>query len=116
MKFFERSLNNTLWQVLLLLIILLILGWFSISTLVFWSPDTGLRYLQVRELIDKQWQSTWVDYPAHVLDPELKYVPYYYAFIVVGAQIFLEISSFFPLLASLLFPVVGRLGLVIQHV
>lgn len=116
MKFFERSLNNTLWQVLLLLIILLILGWFSISTLVFWSPDTGLRYLQVRELIDKQWQSTWVDYPAHVLDPELKYVPYYYAFIVVGAQIFLEISSFFPLLASLLFPVVGRLGLVIPPV
>ncbi len=93
--------------------IFFVLAWFSISPLVFFSNDTGLRYLQIRELIDQNWQTFAINYPTRSFDPELKHVPYYYAFSVVDGEIFLNISPFFPLLGSLLMAGLGTFGLAI---
>ena len=60
-----------------------------------------------------QWQTFAIDYPARQFDPELRHVPYYYAFSVVDGEIFLNISPFFPLLASILMAGLGKFGLAI---
>ena len=65
---------------LFITIILLVLAWFSIEPLVFFSNDVGLRYLQMRELIEHNWQTFAVDYPARLYDPELMHSPFYYAY------------------------------------
>ena len=115
MSVWEKTSRVGLWQILLFLI-LLVLGWLSISPLVFWSPDTGLRYLQVREFLDHRWSSAAVDYSARFLDPALQHVPYYRAYIVHDDELFLRVSPFFPLLASFLIPVIQRFGLVLPPV
>lgn len=100
----------------LLTTVLLPLAWLSLSSLTFFTNDTGLRLLQVLELVDNRWQTFAVSYPGRFLDPELQHVPFYYAYVVLGEDIFLKISALFPLLASLLYAVTGRLGLIILPV
>lgn len=103
-------------QAVLLLALLLVGGWLSISTLTFWSPDSGLRYWLATEMIHNEWRSIAVDYTARFLDSEWAYVPYYYIYFLVGEEMFLRIPTLFPLIASLLMPIIGRLGLVLPPV
>lgn len=92
--------------------ILLIIGWYFTSyPIVFFSSDSGLRFLQIQQLLTQYWQSFAIDYPFQNLDPEWQHVPYYYAFVVIDNNLFLEISPFFPLIASLFYYFLGEFGL-----
>lgn len=101
------------WQALPLAIVLLTLAWYSLSDLVFFSSDTGLRLRQIEELVNNRWQTFAVSYPLRVVDPELEHVPYYYAYVVVRDEIYLKISALFPLITSFLYALIGRAGLIV---
>lgn len=87
------------------------LAWLNISTLTFFSCDTGIRFLQVQSLIEHQWRSFAIEYPAHFLDPEWRFVPYYRAYLVIDEQLYLSLSPIFNFLTSLLYAVWGSYGL-----
>lgn len=106
----------TFVHVILLSLTLFLLAWVSFSSLAFFASDTGLRFLQIRELIAHQWQTFAVDYPARFLDPDLQFTPYYYAYSVIDNQIYLNISHFLPWLASFLYAFLGPVGLSIVPV
>ena len=113
----SRSISKRIWlQAGLLGTLLLILAWLSLSSLIFFTNDTGLRLLQIFELIENRWQSFAVSYPARFLDPELAHTPFYYAYLVIRDQIFLSISALFPLIASVLYSLLGRVGLIVLPV
>lgn len=95
---------------------LLILGWVSLSSTLFFSSDTGLRFLQVRELIANRWQTLAISYPLRAVDPALEHVPYYYAYVVIRDEIYLSISPLFTILTSFSYLIIGRLGLVLTPV
>ena len=87
------------------------LGYFFLSSGTFFASDTGLRFLQIRELLRQDWQSLSVAYPGQFLDPELRFIPYYYAYAIINNQIYLSISPFFPLLAAFFYDKLGTAGL-----
>ncbi len=95
---------------------LFLLAWAAFSSLTFLTSDTGLRFLQIRELIAHQWQTFAIDYPAQFLDPDLQYPPYYYAYSLIDNQIYLNISHFLPWLASFLYVALGPIGLSVMPV
>ena len=103
-------------QIAALTILVFLLAWATISSHTYISNDVGLRFLQIRELIAHQWQTFAVDYPAQYLDPDLQFTPYYYAYSLIDGQIYLNISHFFPLLASFLYHLLGTVGLTILPV
>lgn len=103
-------------HLVLMFIILFILAWPSITSLLFFISDTGLRYLQIQELIEHGWRTFAVDYPGYRFDPGLRHVPYYDVYYVINEQLYLSITPFFPFLASLLYAAVGKAGLVLLPV
>ena len=98
---------------LFLSIILFLFAVILISPLVFLGSDVGLRYLQIKNLITQNWQTFAIDYPAALIDPDLEFVPYYYAYSVIDHQIFLSISPYLPLFSSILFKIMGIAGLAV---
>lgn len=110
--------QKKIYPILHLVIIALILfglGWIILSPLTFFSNDIGLRFLQIRMLITQNWQSLAIPYPTE-LDPNFQHVPYYYAFSLVNGRLYLNISPFFPYLASLLYAGLGLPGIVISPI
>jgi hypothetical protein len=101
---------------LLLSICLYITGLYFISSLVFFSSDSGLRYLQIKQLQVNHWQTYAIDYPGIVIDPDLEMVPYYYAYSIINNAIYLNITPFFPLLSSIFDHVLGLMGLALVPV
>jgi hypothetical protein len=87
-------------SVTLLFLLLWGLSWWLNRSITAFSGDTGLRFLQVRELIANQWQTLAINYPGRIFDPDLLFVPYYNAYVVVDNEIFLSITPFMPWLAS----------------
>lgn len=102
---------SLIWHILALTALLLTLGWVLLSSLTFFSNDTGLRFLQVRSLIAQQWQTFAVPYPARFLDPDLVHTPYYYAYSLLDNDIYLNITPFLPLFTSFLYGIVGKWAL-----
>lgn len=96
--------------------LLLLLAWRAMAQLTFFSSDVGLRFLQVRELAANGWQSFAISYPGRGVDPELRHVPWYYAFSLIDGQIFLNISPFLPLVASWLYALLSVPGLALVPV
>lgn len=90
---------------------LYLVAWHAISPPVFFSPDLGVRFIQIQQLVEHQWQTFAISYPARSLDPNLHHVPYYYGYSVVDGQIYFNIGSVFPLLASLLYAGIGTAAL-----
>ena len=78
---------------LLLFVLLFPVAWYSLSEPLFFISDTGLRFLQIRELIAHDWRTFTTEYPGRIFDPELQHVPYYYAFRVIDREIYLSINS-----------------------
>lgn len=111
----QTSTKTTL-HLLALTIILVALAWLHVSSLTFFSSDSGLRLLQVRQLIDKGWQTLAVDYPGRFADPDLDHTPYYYLYSLIDGEIYLNITPFFPIMASFLYVLAGALGLAISPV
>lgn len=91
--------------------VLYVVAWRAISPPVFFSPDLGVRFIQIQQLVEHHWQTFAISYPARSLDPNLHHVPYYYGYSVVDGQIYFNIGSVFPLLASFLYAAIGIAGL-----
>lgn len=107
---------KTLLQLSLLTSVLGFLAWSNINSLVFFTCDTGLRFLQIISLIENNWQTLAITYPGQSIDPQFKYVPYYYAYSIVNDNVFLNISPFFPILASLLYANIDIIGLAVSPI
>ncbi len=97
-------------------LLLYTLSWIAISSLTFFSSDVGLRFLQIQELVDHRWRTFAIDYPGRMADPEMKFVPYYYAYSVVEGEMYFNISPYFPLLTSFFYAAFGSFGLPIMPV
>ncbi|MBX3056482.1 MAG: glycosyltransferase family 39 protein [Anaerolineae bacterium] len=109
--------KNRLWlHVLGLFLLLLGLGGYLATTRTFLLSDVGLRFWQVRALLDNGGQSLAVTYPGQVYDPNLQHIPFYFAYALVDGQIFLNITPFVPLAAAGFYMLLGEVGLVIVPV
>lgn len=108
------------WQTITLIVILALilygLSWLSISTLTFFTSDTGLRFLQIQSLVEQGWRSFSVDYGVRYLDPDWHHVPYYYAYLIIEDELYLPLSSFFLYLSSVCYAVLGVSGLPLMTV
>ena len=100
-------------SVILLVLLLGATAVFAFPALTFFTSDTGLRFIQMENLIASDWQTLAIAYPWRALDPDLRYLPYYFAYGVVDGQIFFNISPFFPMAAALFYDVVGRWGVLV---
>ena len=108
MQLDERKLSVSL------ILMVLLLGTAAIylrSSLTFFASDTGLRFLQIRALIENGWQSFAIPYSARFLDPHLDHVPYYFAYLLLDQQLFLKISPYLPLVTSFLYAFFGPAAL-----
>jgi hypothetical protein len=105
--------GKTAVSFLLLFAILWGTGWWLYRPLVPYGSDTGLRFIQIRELIANGWQTLAVSYPGRLFDPELNHVPYYFAYSLVEKEIFLEITPFMPWLASWGYATLGVAGMML---
>jgi hypothetical protein len=108
--------RKTAVSVALLFLLLWGLGWWLNQSISIFVGDTGVRFIQVRELIANQWQTLAINYPGRVIDPELLYVPYYVAYSVVGNEIFFDITPFMPWLASWGYAAFGVPGMILVPV
>jgi hypothetical protein len=105
------------WVHVILLGAILALGaWFSLRDLTFISPDTGLRYLQVRAFEVSGWRNGVVPYPGLQFDPGLRFVPYYHAYTRYGDGLLLIVSLFFPLAVAAMRTLFGPAGIVVVPV
>lgn len=103
--------QKTAVHLLIISLILFGISWYFMSSLTFFSNDNGLRFLQIQELIKNDYSSLAVSYPARILDPDLAYTPFYYAYSIIGDEIFLQINAFLPVVTALLYPLIGTLAL-----
>jgi hypothetical protein len=99
------------FHILAITLILLALGWYLASFESFFTVDTGLRFMQVRQLAEHGWRSFAIDYPQQVLDPNLEHVPYYYAYSVIDGEIYFNVSHVYPLFVSFFYALMGTMGL-----
>ena len=103
-------------HLLALTAVLLALAGVMGSSRTYFSSDVGLRYLQARELAANRWQTLAVTYPAQAFDPDLQFVPYYYAWSLLDGRIYLNISPFFPLALSFFYALTGPDSVIIASV
>jgi hypothetical protein len=103
-------------HVLLLGAVLAVGAWHSLSDRIFISPDTGLRYLQVRTFEEYGWRQGIVPYPGLQFDPGMRFVPYYFAYSRYGDGLLLMISLFFALTVAAMRTLFGPAGIVIVPV
>lgn len=114
-----RSSDSQLYAVISVILIttgLLLAAWYITSNLTFFTVDTGLRFVQVQEIIRQEWTTLAVDYPGRLYDPALQHTPFYYAYLLVDEQIFLNISPFLPFLAAFFYSHIGASGLLLLPV
>ena len=90
---------------------LLALSWLALAPRLFFSSDTGLRYIQIQNLIDNHFTSLAIRHAPPGLDGNPLQAPYYWARSLVDGEIFLHISSLFPIAAAGAFAWLGTLGL-----
>ncbi len=81
-------------------------SWLPVDTP--FSSDTGVRFLQVRELQAQAGIEFALRYHGRELDPGLRFVPWYYAFSDVGGRLLLHIPPWLPLAGVALEAVLGR--------
>lgn len=103
-------------HVLLLAAILAVGAWFSLRELTFFTPDTGLRYLQVRTFEENGWGQAAIPYPGLQFDPGMRFVPYYQAFSRYGDNLLIVVSLFFPLAVAAMRTLFGAPGIVVVPV
>ncbi len=83
----------------------------------FWSPDSGLRYVQVEALIRQGYRRVSIPYPGARFDPEGEHLPFSNWFMVQrGGEVYIVYPPYFPALASLPYRVLGFLGLFVLPV
>jgi hypothetical protein len=114
-KRFQQSIIVTA-SIITITTFLLLAAWWITTTLTFFTVDTGLRFIQVQEIIRQGWTTLAVDYPGRVYDPDLQHTPFYYAYLLVDEQIFLNITPFLPFLAAVLYSQIGSIGLLLLPV
>lgn len=98
-------------HILFISLILFALGWYLTSFQTFFASDGGLRFMQIRQLIEQNWRTFAIDYPQQILDPNFEHVPYYIAYSLINGEIYFHISNIYPLLVSFFYSVMGTSGL-----
>lgn len=105
------------WVYVLLLGAILATGaWFSLRDLTFYTPDTGLRYLQVRTFEEYGWRQGAIPYAGLRYDPGMRFVPYYQAFSRYEDGMLIVVSLFFPLAVAAMRSLFGAAGMVVVPV
>jgi len=104
------------FHILGITLILLALGWYLASFETFFTVDTGLRFMQVRQLVDQGWRTFAIDYPQQIIDPFLEHVPYYYAYSVIDGDIYFNVSHIYPFLVAVFYGALGTIGLPIVSI
>jgi hypothetical protein len=99
-----------------LFLLLWALSWWLNRSISIFVGDTGVRFIQIRELVANRWQTLAVNYPGHIFDSDLLYVPYYVAYSVVDNEIFFDITPFVPWLASWGYAALGVPGMMLVPV
>ncbi|HFQ93166.1 MAG TPA: hypothetical protein ENK32_04100 [Anaerolineae bacterium] len=112
----ERIIRSKWAHLLALTAVLLTLAGLMGSSRAYFSSDVGLRFLQARELVANRWQTLAVTYPAQAFDPDLQFVPYYYAWSLLDGRIYLNVSPFFPLALSFFYALTGPDSVIIVPV
>ncbi|MDR7563721.1 MAG: hypothetical protein QN134_09270 [Armatimonadota bacterium] len=80
----------------------------------FWSPDSGLRFLQVEALVRQGYRRVSIPYPGARFDPGARYLPFGDWFLVRrGGQLCVVYPPYFPALASLPYRALGFAGLLV---
>ncbi len=74
--------------------------------------DSGLMYLQTRQLLAARFTNFAFDYPGRDLDPQNEFIPYRKPFLVnVGGEAYIDFPPYFPLLAAPFLAAFGYAGL-----
>ena len=69
---------------------------------VFWSPDNGMRYVQMQHIHWDAGLQIPIDYPGQALDPSLHVPPYHkLLYRVLDGQIYLAWPPYFALVSKL---------------
>jgi hypothetical protein len=94
--------------------VLVLAGFSGSRHRVFWSPDSGLRFVQVEALIRQGYRRVSIPYPGAHLDPEARYLPFGGWFLSrrEGA-LYIVYPPYFPALASIPYQVLGFPGLLV---
>ncbi len=80
----------------------------------FWSPDSGLRFLQVEALLQQGYRRVSIPYPGARYDPQGRHLPFSNWFLVRrGGELYIVYPPYFPALASLPYQVLGFPGLLV---
>jgi hypothetical protein len=103
-------------SILVITAVLLLAAWRITANLTFFTVDTGLRFIQVQEIIRQEWTTIAVDYPGRIYDSNLQHTPFYYSFSLIDNQIFLSVTPFLPFMAAILFAQTGPIGLLLLPV
>ncbi len=77
---------------------------------VFWSPDEGGRYLDLRQILKTHQFRNPIPYPGSEIDPEIRFVPLMY-YLERGGILYSWWPSTFPALSSLPYAIFGVRGL-----
>jgi hypothetical protein len=107
----NKSPKFTAIQVAVLTGLLFYISWQMLSLRLFLINDTGLRFIQIQEIIANDWQTLAISYPQRIYDTELQHLPYTGAAIVIGEQIFIAISPFFNIATAYFYHTLGSAGL-----
>ncbi|MDR7416583.1 MAG: hypothetical protein QN193_10465 [Armatimonadota bacterium] len=93
----------------------LVLAGLSVSRhRAFWSPDSGLRFVQVEALVRQGYRRVSIPYPGAPFDPGARYLPFSGWFLVRReGELHILYPPYFPALASLPYQVVGFPGLLL---
>ena len=74
--------------------------------------DSGLMYLQTRQLLESDYATFAFDYPGASIDPEREFLPYRKPFLAkVDAKYYIDFPPYFPLLAAPFYGFLGHPGL-----
>ncbi|MFQ5435272.1 MAG: hypothetical protein ACE5FD_10395, partial [Anaerolineae bacterium] len=91
--------KSLFFHLLLMTIVLLLSAWLVFEPLVFANSDVGLRFIQIRSLVEQGWNTLAIPYPTEI-DPGFNFSPYYYAYSLLDGRLYFNISPFFPLASS----------------
>ena len=105
----KRVLDAALW--LAVGAALLTLSHLALAPRLFFSSDTGLRYIQIQNLLANHFTSFAIRYAPPGLDGDPLQAPYYWARSLIDGEIYLHISSLFPVAAAAAFGALGVIGL-----
>jgi len=79
----------------------------------FYSPDSGVKFIQLEEMIKQESWNPTIDYPGAKVDQGLEFQPFSWLVEIKGNKIYSHYSPFYPWLSSFFYKELGVVGLYI---